>query len=314
MTSCSEYQSQKISIKSIDLENEYYKLSKPVIDDALKKSIEAFGVLEPPLFLNKDKRYIILSGHNRLKILNQLDVEWVDSFITNDLSQNLFLKYSLLKSHRNEIGPIGKARLIQTLKYDLDTDTDTLLLVAKNINLPVEFIQRFELLDRLVELPKNLKDYLDLRDIGFKTIKRTLRLPGDAILLLDEWTRAANMRTNIFKSIVEYLFDINKRDKSLGKLKDIDLSSVEDRRHKEDLIYEAMFNIRYPEYSSLKKRADSIISEYKKKGFDIEFPRFFEGDEIELRVDINKKEGTGTIKDRLSKIDVEGLKELLEML
>ena len=94
-----EYQRQKASIEAIDIENEYFKLSRNNIDDRLKKSIMMIGILEPPILLDRSGNYIIISGHNRLKILSQSETELVESIILKEIPPELFLHYSLLKSN-----------------------------------------------------------------------------------------------------------------------------------------------------------------------------------------------------------------------
>ncbi len=89
---------------------------------------------------------------------------------------------------------------------------------------------------------------------------------------------------------------------------------MDDRRQKENLKHQELVRLRYTEYSSIKKRADSIASQFKKNGINIDFPKYFEGDEIELHFGISKKDGIESLKDKLSKIDTQGLKELLDLL
>lgn len=303
-----------ISIESIDLKDDFYKVSKNRFDENLKKSIETLGIIEPPVLIKKDEIYKIIFGHNRLYILNEMNVESVDSIVIENIDSELYLKQVFLKNFRGEIGPISKIKLIQILKKIFNFDNGALSFAAKNINLPMQFLQTPQLSESAIKLPAMLKDYIDCKDIGFKVIKNLLCLPLVALNLLDEWVSITNMRANIFKKMVDYLADINRRDGISSQFEKLDYGSIKDRRAKEDYLYYEVFRLRYPEYSELRESAQNIINRIRTTGVNIIFPEYFESDEIDIHFKINRRDGIESFRSEIEALNTQDLIELLELL
>jgi hypothetical protein len=314
MINLSEFQKQQIPLREIDLENNYYKLSRNIIDEKLERSISACGILDLPLLLEKDDKFIITNGHNRLGIISRLGIPSIYAIIIKELNYEILVNNALLKFYTNQIGPVGRLKLFSILKNDFNPGKEYMLRLAKIFELPVELINDTGLLDRVINLPERLKDYLDFRDINLKIIKNVLRLPDDAVQKLNEWSADMTIRTNIFKNITEYLLDIYKREKTRAQICEIDLSAIDDRRSREVFLHDQLFKTRYPEYSKLKEKADDIIKHFNSRGFKINFPEYFEGDEIELRLTVNKRDNLNHVEERLGNINIDDIKKLLELL
>ena len=314
MTPIPQNSKQKIRVGSIDIEDDFYKISKNRFENSLRKSIETLGIIELPLLIKNNEKYRVIFGHNRLCILNDLGIEFVDSIVAEKIDAELFLKHIFLKSYRNEIGPIGRVKFIQILKNKFNFDNDALASAAANINLPMQFLQTPLLCESVTGLPDTLKDYIDYKDIGFKVIMDILRLPSSAIILLDKWVGLVSMRANIFRKIVSHLVDIDKRNATFFPLEKIDLDPIEDRRVREDCIYEEVFRLRYPEYTELRENALNIIGRIETKGLDITFPEYFESDEIGVRFCINRRDGIESFRNRFDAVDTFELKKLLDLL
>ncbi|MDY6935905.1 MAG: ParB N-terminal domain-containing protein [Spirochaetota bacterium] len=300
-------------IKKIDQGDDFFRLSKNSIV-TLKRSIDNFGLLDPPILLRRDDRYVIVFGHNRIKVLVELDYEYIDSLVLDCIPDRLFLEYILLKSLRGEIGPIGRIKAINILKNYFGLNNEILSTVSKYLNIPDELIRRDELYENIVNLPVILQDYLDIKEIGYKAIKNIFYIPSEGISLLIDWIIVTNMRINIFKNIVDYIIDIYKRDGNLNSLRDIDVSTIQDRREKENHLFDRIFRVRYPEYSGLRERAEGIVKRFKGMGVQISYPKYFEGETIKLTFNISNREDIESIMDRFKKIDMKAIAELRELL
>ena len=304
----------KISLNEIDLENRYYKLSRNLTDEKLKRSISACGIIEPPVLLERNNRYIIITGHNRISAAAGLGIQSIDSTVIKQLDYDILANCAVIKCYRNEIGPVGRARLIIIIRKDFNPEKESMLKLARDIELPAEFINDPVLPDRILNLPDGLKDYLDYKDISIKTIKNILRLPDESIIKLNEWVSGITLRANIFKNIIEYLIDIYKKNKSLELISEIDLSSIDDRRLRETYLHDRIFKLRYPQYSDRKEKSDGIIKYFNSMGFKIESPQYFEGEDIALRFLINKRDDLCLLGERLKNINMDDIKKLLELL
>ncbi len=320
-----------VLLEQIDQRNDCFKISKPHIDEKLKHSILTFGLLDPPVLLKgklfksklfksklfKSKlfcnsAYQIISGHNRICILKELNYTAAPAFVLNELKPEDFVDYALLKNYRQEIGAIGKIKFIRILKNIFQLDEKDISIASKRIQIPGDMIHA-DLPDKLLSLPEQLKYYLDIKDIGFKVIKNIIQLPDDAILLISKWTADISIRVNLFKPIIDHMADIIKRDKSLNALANIDLNSLSDKRQDESL-YNEIFKIRYPDYTRMKSRADEMINILYKEGVEIDFPEYFERDEIGVILKINKRDGIGVLKKKIDQIDIKAIEDILELI
>lgn len=304
-----------IPLDDINLADEKYKLSKNPPGERLKKSIAASGILDPPVLLRAGGRYVILFGHNRLRLWAGMGRTEAEAIVAREAEPPAFLRLALLKSHRNEIGPIGKLRLLGLLRSDFGYGESALASLAREeLGVPEEVFRDVGLREGVLHFPAPLLDYLDARDVGFKVIRGLGLLPPDGLSLLAGWVEATGMRVNYFREIAESLADICRRDGSPGPLSAMRAALIEDRRAREELIRGEVFRVRYPEYSALKAEADRIIGEIEKQGFEVGFPPYFEGEEIDLHARIGKRDDIGKWKERLARLDPEKLKELLSLL
>lgn len=308
-----KYRIETISIDNIDLQNNYFKLSKPLSDDRLKLSIQATGLVDPPLLLKNNKYFSVIFGHNRLQVLKELNIISLTSYIIDELDVTDYINSVLLKNFRNEIGIIGKIKFIWIIKNKFNIDDNKTRIVANSMKIPDEFL-RYEMINRILALPEDLKVYIETRDIGFKVVKNILRLPEDAIKFLSQYAINLNMRVNIFKGITENIFDIYKRDKNITEVIKLDIYSNGDKRKKEEILFNEIFKIRYPEYVKIRHKADDIIDRFKRNGIEIDFPEFHEKDEIGVTVKINKRENFELLKDRFEQIDLDSLRDLLNLI
>jgi hypothetical protein len=320
---------EKVLLSGIDFENNFYKLSKNPPDSKLRASIKNSGILDLPLLLRgaisgdsgEDSRgsahydYIILFGHNRLRIVKELEYESVDALVADHIDPYTFLKYALLKNCRSEIGPIARIKLIAILKYNLNFGDDAIASICRSdLNVPDFFYTDDAIIKSIINLPTELKDYIDNRGIGYKVIKGILNLGSEYLYLLNSWVKHINFRVNYFKDIVDCIVDIGKRRGGMSSIKSIDIDSIECRRNGEEYVYSEVFKIRYPEYSRMIAKADDMITELKRVGVDVDFPRYFERDSITIKVSVGKREGADKLGEVLKRIDRRAIEKLLDLL
>ncbi|MBN2042054.1 MAG: ParB N-terminal domain-containing protein [Spirochaetes bacterium] len=304
---------KNISIDRIDFSNVDYKLSRDFIDEKLVKSVNENGVMEPPVLFESEKSCIIAAGHNRLHVLKEIGKKNTNAYIIREIDHNSYIKYAVLKNYRGEIGPVGKMRFVRLLKDFFQVDQKNIILKLKQLQIPADIFYEKYPWDKAGILTESLRIYIDSKDVSFKNIKDILKLPEEAISLLSDWA-GYGMRLNIFRGIVDMILEIIKRDKKISALNHIDAESFRDRRQKEELIFREVFNIRYPEYSVIKAKADSILKKLNAPGFNIHFPEYFESDEIGINLKINKREGVESFQKKLKKADMELIKDLFDLL
>ena len=299
----------------IDFNDIRYKISKNRIPEKLLSSIRSWGVLEDPVVISTDSRFIVLSGHNRLSVLREIGIGETNCRVASKFNPDDFLKNAALKHLQGEIGPVGRIKLLLTACEQAPHRIEELILMAcREFNVP-EFISRdADVMRKAVELPQNLRDYSDTRDIAYKTLRELVLLPAEAIEIIASWVDSINFRMNIFRDIVEILNDISKRDETLAPVRNINLTELEDPRGRENLVLGFLKELRYPEYSKSRQRAEIIISSLRGKGFTVDFPQYFEGDTIGIGLSVAKREGAGGLKKKLEQLDIPAVQNLLDLL
>ena len=301
-------------LADIDYNDRYFKISRDRVNDDLRASIRDFGVLDPPVVVRKDGRYRVVFGFNRLDVLREAGIGSADMLVAPAVDARFFCERALIKCFRNESGPIGRTRALAILK-DLGAGADRCVRIAKNgLHVPEELATDGELSAAVLGLPVPVKEYLDLRDIQFRTIRDLVRLPRAAIDAISSWLAFAPLRVNIFRFIIDMLSDIQTRDGSLAFVERIHPDDSDDRKKWEEQLYAAVRGTRYPEYTAMQKKADEITGYFAARGMQVEYPSYFEGDRVDLTVRLHKREDPESVWKRLGDVDLSKLKALLELL
>ncbi len=305
---------KRIPLIDIDFKDRHYKISRNQIPDELRSSIREFGVLDPPIVIDRGGACRVVFGFNRLEVLRETGAESADAMVLAAVDTEWYIGRALLKCVRNEAGPIGRIRL-HAIFREMGVESCRLESIAKKcLRLPDEFTRDETLAQLAAELPPSLMDYLDCRDIQFRIIRELVRLPRVAHEALEAWIAYAPLRVNIFRFIVDMLSDILVRDGNIGFLAGIRPDESIDRKHWDERLYGLIREARYPEYSALQKRADDIAGYFAARGIDLRYPPYFEGDRIDLTVSISRRDDPALVRKRIDDADLSKLKELLDLL
>ncbi len=317
---------ENVNIDSIDLNNTDFKISRPQGDGRLKESIGASGILEMPVLFKNNGEYKIIFGHNRLAIFRELKYPepglYVLCYVAEVPDPDLYINNAVLKNFRGEIGPVGKCRFIRVLNDTFTLNRDGIAAAAKRVQIPDDFLYSGNT-EKVLSLPEQLKNYFDLKNIGFKIIKKILSLSGDSCRLLSDWSKHADIRVNIFKGIVDLMSDIDRMNKSNNipvKVSGIDQAAAgtddydKGPARKDEMLFREIFKVRYPEYTAIRSEAKKIISDLSKDGLEIDFPEYFEKDEFGIGIKINKRSNIGGFNRIVSGINRDALKRLLDLL
>ena len=301
---------KSIPISSIDLSENLYKISKNFLQDELIVSVKNFGILRPPAVFPFDDGFRLLTGHNRIGAAVKASLESVPVFVYDRPSADVLAREALLKSFTGEIGPAGKLRLLSLLKNNFSADEDFIVKTCRlGLGLPERVFDE-DWLDRFDRLEQPVKDYFDNKDAPFSLIDMYMSLPSDSAQGLARQLMLFPIRINIFRKIVTMLLDIVRRGGNMTLFSDTQLSG----RQGEQELLRKIFEERYPEYSALKKRSDEIISALSAAGTEIEFPEFFEGGSLSVKIALKKRDGAKALAAKAGRLDEVLLQELIDML
>jgi len=304
----------KINLDEINFSDDYYKISKNMLDESLLNSFKRDGILNPPLLLSDENQKIIVFGHNRLNFIKENGVSSVDVMILKNLNYRLFLNQILLKNYCGEIGILGKIRALEIIREKFPDDFKASssqileqLAFPKNI-LNKDFIKKIKSLDTA------LKDYIDFKDVNHKIVKKLLSLSDEMIDFLNNSVDKLPFKINIFKQIINIFIDLLKLETKLDLTKLYSFLEMENKKEAEKEIIAYLYEIRYPSFVELKNNADNIVDYFKKLNFEIEYPPYFEGNWVKISKYILKNSNLGEVSSSLNSFDFEKLKELLKIL
>ncbi len=311
-----KYPVKKIKIALIDHKDSYFQITKKLNEDKMINSIKAVGLLEPPVLLGVKDKYIIVSGFNRINAIKKLGGNYVDALTVDRVERGHYIKYNLLKILRGEIGPVGKIKFILILKnYFSMSCKEIEEIIRESAIIPEMIFSDGSVMDRIVQLPRVIRDYADLKDLSYKILKKIIRLPARVQSSLCRWINAGLVRVNIFKEITDMIYDIIRRDNNHDEIINIACGNCENRRKFEEYLFESIFRLRYPHYSRKKENARRIIKELSDNRTALQFPDFFERDTIVLKLTVSKNDDLKKISDKFSRmLDSERFKELIDML
>jgi hypothetical protein len=218
-----------------------------------------------------------------------------------------------LKIYRGETGPVGRLRVLNILKNRFNASDGSISAYAKGRwGIPDEFLINEGLRGIVLSLNDELLNYLDSRDIGFKTIRILAGMSSESAALLGLWAAACSRRVNIFKSSVEMAYEIIRRDgpaavDSLARGVPLAAADIE------GYIFNTLLKLRYPEHQALSERAGGIVKRIASRGISADFPLKTENDFIALTVRLGRKRGLASAISSLEDAadDINSLLDLL---
>lgn len=303
------YYEDVISINDI-VKDDHFRISRNLRSPELIASIKNSGMIEKPFFIKKENSYYPFTCHNRIDIITEIGIAELEAFILESPSSEIFIKNLLIKNYRNECGPVGKIKAIRILQNDFGLYGSELKEFArKALKISNEIFSDGIISDRIMQLPGPLRDYIDVKDIPFKLLKDIVSFDEESIVEFNRWIEKVQIRLNIFKMLVDFVFDIKRRDGHLKQIDDDILTKMDDKA-----LYDYVFRIRYPEYILKREKADNLISLISKPGVCVDFPEFFEKDQIAFRFILNKKNKSDRLAEIVSGIDKEKINDLLSLL
>lgn len=296
-----------VKVKLCDVrDDDTFRVSRPVVTDTLIQSVRDLGMLERPFLLDDSGGLIPFTCHNRILSLRKLEADKVDAFIIKQIDPAIFINNTSLKVRRNETGPAGKCRaFLLAQKHNLYPDTAQFC--KKIINVSPDILDA-QLASAVLGLPRQVRNYVDVKDTGFKILRDLVALPEYMISWIAYCLDEMQVRANVFRMVVDYLFDLGgKNDRVL--LPFIDEGMRDDRQ-----LLEVLGRLRYPEYSRLRDQADKLLSSLSSRGVSVDFPEFFESSRFVVNFDVSVRDSVNDIRERLDRIDAAGLVKLASLL
>lgn len=301
---------QLIELAQIDLNDESFRISRNTPHPDLYGSIEKYGMLEKPYIIKKENTYVLMTCHNRVRICSELNIKKIKATVVPAPDEGFFLNNLILKLYRNGVGPVGRIKVLNIIKlYFSDNEIIDTANLRKITGLPGEYLEGGKAGERVLSFPRDLLDYIDARDINFKTIKDLASIDNNALEWLNSWINCIQIRVNFFKKITEHLFDIFRME----SIKQLPLPGDEKIKNDADL-YSEIFRLRYPKYSTINKKSLELIDKLSSSNVSVDFPDYFERDYIVLNLKIAKNRKPGEWRKNTENLKDEYIDGLLDLL
>lgn len=303
-----------IKISDLNSEKLFMKISRDLHDKELMSSIKKHGVLDPPLVVNNSGIPELLSGFNRVEAAIEAGFETIDVLEYYRFTSADFEKLVLLKIYRKEAGPVGRIKALSIMRNNFGKDRESLIKEGGvKWNIPDEFISDEKQGDKLLSMDRGLLCYIDAKDPGFKYIKMLMALPDDVSETIGKWAEGISMRVNVFKQIVEMIYETYTRHNSTGFFYNISPDLSADKKEVEEYLLDGFFRMRYPGLSSVLLKVSEISEKISSRGIDVDFPGRIERDYVEISFRLGRNSSPDSRIKALEESEKE-IKELQRLL
>ncbi|MBN1500227.1 MAG: ParB N-terminal domain-containing protein [Spirochaetes bacterium] len=289
-----------LKISDISYDGEY-KYSSGELSQELVRSVSENGILQPLSVFSENDKFRIITGHNRYKAALENGVQEIPAFIC-DLNLFDFNSFVLMKNYHNQISPVNKLKYIYNFKV---TDLQFL----KKLNVPVAFTD-LERCSRILDLPAEIIDYLDIKNVNYKVIEKITGLDACNLKILSDLIKPVQMKINIFRDIVSMLSDFSR----FGIACDFSDIKFESLKKYEDDVVGRMKTLRFPRLSASLEKSGAILQKYKNSGIEIRLPEYFEGNSISFRFDVKNVNDFNRKMTSLQNVKMSDIEELLKLL
>ena len=284
----------KISLKKIKSNNNYFNYhywNYPF--QKLENSIINSGINNPITLLQKQNELIVVHGFRRIEIAKKLNLSEIPVQIyPEEKSAEELFKGSVLENTVNtELNIYEKCKIIQILNIHFPNFDKYYW--QKLLKLPLD--KKYgSTINSILQFPKEWMEFFIDKNVPFKRIMTFSKIKE--IELLSKLL-PLNIGLNKMEQIFQFLFEISKRDEVTVKsildcinyetiLKD---PSIE-KQNIVTILYDKLYNIRYPLQSEYLKKVDTKVKELKPiNNIKIKYDKTFERSGINFILNVNSK-------------------------
>jgi len=284
----------KISLKKIKSNNNYFNYhywNYPF--QKLENSIINSGINNPITLLQKQNELIVVHGFRRIEIAKKLNLSEIHVKIyPEEKSAEELFKGSVLENTVNtELNIYEKCKIIQILNIHFPNFDKYYW--QKLLKLPLD--KKYgSTINSILQFPKEWMEFFIDKNVPFKRIMTFSKIKE--IELLSKLL-PLNIGLNKMEQIFQFLFEISKRDEVTVKsildcinyetiLKD---PSIE-KQNIVTILYDKLYNLRYPLQSEYLKKVDTKIKELKPiNNIKIKYDKTFERSGINFILNVNSK-------------------------
>ncbi len=300
---------KEINISDIDISNPKFIVPYKQISPELVNSIKDIGIINPPIVINNDKEYLILTGFKRISISEELGLNTVFCRVVskNEISFDQCIKI-IYEDNKDRYTDIEIGELC---RKHIDNGNDVKQFL-KLIDYPTteKNIQRFTYLSNIDSRIRNY--YLDEKLNPEQCFFLSQIDTEDALLLLNKVIVPFRFNTNETREFLSELKDIYIRDdKPISQIVESVINTQEDIT--KNSIRLKIKKLRSPRLVEVEKEYNEIVKSLKlPKGVLISYSPYFENNYIEVKTRIDSENKLNELKILFENED--NFKRLLDLI
>ena len=300
---------KEINISDIDIFNPRFLIPYSKIAAELFNSIKDIGIINPPIVINNDKEYLILTGFKRISISEELGLNTVFCRVVskNEISFDQCIKI-IYEDNKDRYTDIEIGELC---RKHIDNGNDVKQFL-KLIDYPTteKNIQRFTYLSNIDSRIRNY--YLDEKLNPEQCFFLSQIDTEDAILLLNKVIIPLRFNTNETREFLSELKDIYIRDdKPISQIVE-NVINTQEQITKNGIRLEIK-KLRSPRLVEVEKEYNEIVKSLKlPKGVLISYSPYFENNYIEVKTRIDSENKLNELKILFENED--NFKRLLDLI
>jgi len=303
---------QQIDLKKIDLNDNLYQITIPKNFDALCQSIQQMGMMHQPVLQAKNLTYRVISGFQRILASQKIGMEMISGrVVESDVSAYDCARWAVAdNTSQRSLTPLEQSRALALIEKTLPK-TVTIHEVACQMGLPVTS-KAIHQIRTLCHMAPYIQKGIAKEYIAIPIAHALTNFSDTDAFSFAKLFEQLNVGINIQRELLTTCDEISKRDhKSVTDIiesetvKSIIVRYADDRKQRIHYIREHFKTIRYPTYTTIKRKVDSNIKHLKlDKPTRLTPPPYFESDIWQLQIDFKSiKDLNNSLTNILSKTD-----------
>jgi hypothetical protein len=272
----------------------------PWADEDHARSV-AGAMFDPLLVMESAEGLKLIAIHRLYRAARAAGVERVSFISIENPAADYLRGYYLRLLPEGQIAPRSRLRIIDILAAHGSADSG---LDCRYFGVPAPFSDDAVRRSFLESLSEPVAEFLVQKKIAFKILKLLGEFPPEYAYIPEDAVKAYNMSSSRFREILELAHALIRRDGNPGMYAEC---------HTADELYQAMYRVRYPEYSQ-RMNAFETIKARLPEGVQVNMPAFFEGAAVGICINARRKDmGREAIRS-LEQLSPEIIRSLLELL
>jgi ParB family chromosome partitioning protein len=305
-----DYSVASVSPALIDTADHTFKLTTQTESSDLARSIDAIGILHPPLLIQKGKTFLVVSGFRRLAACEALAMPAIPArVVPSDLPQIDCARFAIAdNAFQRPLNLVEQSRGFALLRRYAGSPSEALQMAA-SVGLP----DSRAALDRLLpiaEMSESMQTAIVEGSIALAVALEISQHNADDAIALSDFFRRINAGLNVQRELLTWIGEISIRDglSVVDLLGQNDIAAIMAHRQssapqKVRQLRRLLRSWRYPEISSAEEAYRQTVKSLRlPSSIQIQPPQFFEGRSYRLTLSVNSRRQLRSLLPEIEKV------------